>query len=245
MIISQLFESERSIEPFKEKFPFSLYTGTAMTSGFHEWRFRTKPRDTFRPIHNTISKQSMDKFGIDVRALLFATNVMDVAKEYAENTEGGRVKKIYPVGERFRIFNSTRSTDMTATLKIGSAQIFAEIMVILKDMRLAGVFWGFKEFVQKCFKEYRDFEGDFDAFEDDMIEKICQYNRSIEDLKKDRGVKFDEEEFIKNFRDRMNRVRKRFSKYIETVVEIKSARDDKFSLVSEVMIYAPDGFIVE
>ena len=58
-----------------------------------------------------------------------------------------------------------------------------------------------------------------------------------------RGLSFDKDTFIKNLDNKITIIKNRFKRYIESVIEIKSDNDN-FSLYGEVMVYAPNGFVV-
>lgn len=239
-------DKDLNIDHYLKNFgSYHIMTGTAMSDGEYKWRFRSKPRDTFRPIHNSISKQSIDKFGINIRSLLFGTFNREVAEQYADNIQDvlGRVKIIYPKGNSYRLFSS-RHEDMTLNLKLGESNVYSEIMLIFKRLSLGGMYHAFSKQIKSWFKDdIRDYEGTFEDFTEDFLTDIIKFINEIDDELKDRNIKIDMEKLEKEYRQTMRLIQDRYQKYISTVVEIDS---DSKSITSynEIMIYAPDGFIV-
>lgn len=140
MKISHLFENDTTKEhPFKKQFDLPLYHGSSeLHPDFHEFHHRTKPRDTFRPIHNTIAKKSIEKFGIDVRGLLFAS----LDEQEAENY--GEVFEIVPLGTDYRVFVSKYVSDMTVELHFQRYRVTRDLIHLLKTAT-PEVEWDFKD----------------------------------------------------------------------------------------------------
>lgn len=233
MKISHLFENSTTDEyPFLKKFHIPLYHGSSdLGAGIHDFRHRVKPRDTFRPVHNTIAKKSIEKFGIDVRSLLFAS------LDEAEAEEYGIAYEFVPLGTDYRVFVSKYTTDMTVELKVQRHGVTRDLLYLMTKSS-PDTEWDFKDLakIEKTLPTdiQQNFEGGvkefFEYFVGHVLDILDTYDKP-----------YSRNKVIETFRKYEDDMMKKIDKYLNEIVEITSF-DQLSTQRTEVMVYAPSGF---
>lgn len=98
--------------------------------GYVHFAYRENPRDTFAPFHHEVNTLAKQRFGLPIRSLLFTTTDANTAQDYSP---GGTVYSVCPVSDRYRLFYSRNTEDMTTDLNVSSAKCARRIMRTTED----------------------------------------------------------------------------------------------------------------
>lgn len=230
MKITDLLESNNEEFPFKQNFSRPLFHGSnAIAEGDYQFKMREKSRDTFGPAHRELSKLSKEKFGIDIRSLLFTSFDRSEAKHY------GDVKEIIPFGNDYRLFAETDTIDLTWELGLGRRKVALQLSTIIDDMGVATD--DVEELRQNILFYYNDpdkYQGALDEFFNDFTKEVIECFKAY-------GNEFDEILIKRQIGDYRSELLSKVHGYIDDVREIFK-QDDLPNLDSEIMLYAPSGF---
>lgn len=229
MKISELLESNGE----QKDFGAPIYHGTRrLKAGIHKQILRTKPKSTYRPIHNSLSKLSKEKFGIDVRALTFCTMVKRNVKPY------GKAFELLPIGN-YRVFVVDGTWDMTMINSFLHQGYEDGIMNIL-EKHLDIVSYSLKDLVQSFLLglDMNQHETTWMEAGNELIELFIEHQK--EDSPMDE-LSDEDEAIVQEIKAFFQRIEKKIRDYIDQVKEVKHANEIEKE-ASELMLYLPDGF---
>lgn len=233
MKISELME-ESTTAPFEEEFTQPLYHGTELRRGEYSFKFRDRPKDTFLPIHNTLSAKSKQKFGINIRSLMFSSFDRSMAELF------GTARILVPLGNDYRLFYSKGVTDMTTDIGAGLTKMRITInrmidLRITDDKPTKSLTQAMRQEIDKC---HQAFNGDLDDFFEHLITVAIHI---LDDL----GHEYQKERLMVELNRFKDNLHDKIDYYLSNVHEIKSASDLNSVDSEEIMVYAPSGFRIK
>lgn len=225
---------------FLKKFPEPLYHGSrSISPGRYTFKMREKSRDTFAPIHRTISDLSKKKLGIDIRALLFVSLSTTEAAYY------GTVYEFVALGSDYRIFVADGVCDLTKEFFLGSGTIGDNIIEVVRN----GLYEYlvppiYTDAIEKLIRNEIDntTAEDLNEVNDAIYEIVSRTLPASDETVKDfidNGFDILKKEISKNH----SALTQKLEEYINMITEVKHYSEIQ-NHKSELMIYAPDKIMV-
>lgn len=250
MKISMLNENDISITDSVKNSTFYRDYGGILLKGvpspktaLFPFKERSVSRDTWAPYHNTINTKSYEKFGINVRNLLFVSTDQSQASGY------GEVVFIFPVGH-YRMFIAKGYTDMTNSLYAYTNDIFRKLANFIKDdltmylslspdaldylteRRNTGI----NQLITATSKETFDLPGAFAYIKSNIKDSVKDTANNAGKLSNSFDSLFDKafDEFYQQ------EIEEPVRNYINSLTEV-SDKSELMEHNGEVMLYSPDG----
>lgn len=248
-------------QPFMKQFnELRLFRGIRNTS-FDDitlvpFRFREKPLDTNRILHDKINELSENQFDVPIRNLIFSYTDAENASIY------GVVYMIVPAGNDYKLFNEPDINDMTAQLGAGENFMDQILEMTIDNFHTVGIIEDIQNgHVRKIVENIMenlgfhttDIKEEFYKFFTDNMKKFIDVHAKENDL--------DEQElkeivdYIKNnnviykLSDMFGKlldenIERMAEDYVNNIEEIDEDDDVNFDNHPEIMIYSPSGFYV-
>lgn len=263
MITESIEMDEVLSQPYFSNFVETrLYRGIQKTFEYVTkvpFKFRDSPLDTRRIIHDVINKESMDRFKLPIRNLMFTYPDFEDAQNY------GGVCIIVPIGSNYKLFANNEIHDLTADMGLGDNffdDLIPQTIDTMSSMDVVNtVIDSSQEYLIDVF-EYlidqaefhtNDFVNEFHKWLSKHIgESIDTYaaNHEIDDETVLNWKKYiSNEDVIGQLTDMfeqymVDEIEHKADEYLSDVEEITEDDDIVYDIVPEIMVYAPDGFYV-
>lgn len=251
MKIKMLNESEDLVIDAVKDSEFNKIYGGILYKGVHSpktamfpFKERSMPRDTWAPYHVTINKFAYEKFGINVRNLLF------VSTKYSQASTYGAVVRIFPVGH-YRMFYAEGYDDMTNCLYAFTSDAYRKFFFFIKNTLTKYLSLRSGELDHLVDSDKGNFvhglviktsRGNFD-----MPEAIAFIKENLKEKVKEKLIELDkyDEKFDKKFDKLYDKFYKTefeepINNYVSSLVEVKKS-SQLLNYEGEVMLYSPDG----
>lgn len=235
--------SELTNQPYFDKFPsIRLYRGMSCSSDdiqFISFKFRDKPRNTNIRLHDAINKESVDKFGIPIRNLMFAYSIPKPTVTY------GSTHIIVPKG-KFTLYVNPNVFDMTNDFARSILSNFESIKDDVFNELLN------KDYGAKYNTDY-DFKSLFNELRKEDFNELQSPVTYIIDQVEEASIPFNNSDVADYLeldirktvsKHSMDMVVNNADKYVNSVIEVDSENDIDWSKNPEIMVYAPNGFYV-
>lgn len=190
--------------------------------GIVQFRFREKPRDTLKVIHEIVNEVSNERFTLPIRNLFFTYKDASKTESYGDNTY-----RIYPLGDNYKLFYHPSISDFTDH---------------------ATDFLYKRDFIY----EYANpiFDNDYlEILLSVVYYRSIRIAKDVDDVKRIMTERFKREDYydkLKPYIDEIynlyiNEIYNFAKNYINEIIVTDNTDDISYQ---EIMVYSPDGFYV-